>query len=53
MGIIALDIETMNHPDPENDNQVPTVVTISHLEQLDPTLKLPPVNELFHLNKAI
>ena len=53
MGILALDIETMKHPDNDNETQVPTVVTISHLPQLDPTLNLEPINELFYVNKAV
>ena len=50
MGIIAMDIETMKHPDMEH--QIPVLVTISLLPGLDTKLNLEPINSLFHINKA-
>ncbi len=53
MGIIAMDIETMKHPDPDNDIQIPVVITISHLTSLDSSFDLKPITKLFCLNKAV
>ena len=52
MGIIAMDIETMKHPDPDKDIQIPVVITISHLTSLDSSFDLKPITKLFCLNKA-